>query len=140
MLVGIDDENLFWLGSTSISNVNPIPYLATNICNSTICYDDANQGQSVSCSAGLINIRNANYGRIDNQTCCHGNTVNTHGALVCTNNINCYSNQTQFYKSDCDDKTSCTITFLPGDPCPGTYKYLDISWECLSNGKLLWLY
>ena len=131
-MVGIDDKNLFWLGSTSISNVNPIPYLAANICNSIICYDDV---QSISCSIGVISIKSANYGRTDNHTCCHGNTVSNHGSLVCTNNIKCYSNQTQFYKSNCDNKTSCTILFPIFDPCVETYKYLDISWVCLSDGK-----
>ena len=58
---------------------------------------------------------------------------------VCSN-TNCYSNRTDLFKSTCDLQKNCTFTIsFTDDPCFLTYKYLDLSWECVSESKFIFL-
>ena len=95
-----------------------------------ICEKERHSGRSIDCPSGLISIKNVNWGRTNSETCCE-----IIGDEICTNNINCYLDKTEFFKSSCDNKKTCPISVDLEDPCGGTYKYLDISWECLNESK-----
>ena len=84
----------------------------------------------------MINVKSANYGRTNNSTCCFGGTVSFYGANVVCSNTNCYMNKTDSLITACNNKTVCTFTIdISGDPCPYTYKYLDVSWECKTTNS-----
>ena len=68
----------------------------------------------------------ANYGRLDRQTCPHSHM----------NNTDCRaSNSLQIVRATCNGKTECQLhakSFVfGGDPCKGTYKYLEVKYRCL---------
>jgi hypothetical protein len=51
-------------------------------------------------------------------------------------NINCRSsNSLQIVQGKCNGKAECQLhavsSVFGGDPCPGTYKYLEIKYRCL---------
>ena len=96
-----------------------------------------NKAHSIDCSSGIIRIKNVNWGRTNSETCCYGQTVDSNGDVVCTNNIDCHGDKTKIFKTKCDYKNNCPISVDLDDPCGGTYKYLDISWECLSDSYFL---
>jgi len=116
----------FFLSVTTPTSISPL-----NLFNSVFCERELSSGLSISCSTGVVNVIDANYGRKDSQTCC-----NAIGSTICTNNINCYLNETENFKSKCDYQQICTfLTISIPDPCRGTYKYLEIFWECLNARK-----
>jgi hypothetical protein len=107
-----------------------------HIYTKLVCGDDIYIAKTISCSHGLINVLNAFYGRQDSEKCCFGSTVSRHGAASVCRNTNCYSNKTEYFQSNCNFKNNCTIfafTFI--DPCPGIYKYIEVSYECISIGN-----
>ena len=71
-----------------------------------------------------LSVKWANFGRTSKTTCPHSAISNT----------NCKDdNSLSIVKAECNGKNSCTIevdsnTF--GDPCGGTYKYLEIEYTC----------
>ena len=82
--------------------------------------------RNISCPNGKrISVLDANYGRLDRDTCLHD----------AMGNINCRaSNSLQIVQSKCDGKTSCELVVdsqVFGDPCAGTYKYLKVNYRCL---------
>ncbi|XP_033125991.1 rhamnose-binding lectin-like [Anneissia japonica] len=73
-----------------------------------------------------IRVRTAIYGRMHL------------GVVYCdyssTGNTNCSIDVFQDISGKCDGKNRCTITASNGnygDPCVGTYKYLNIEYECM---------
>ncbi|XP_048031489.1 L-rhamnose-binding lectin CSL3-like [Megalobrama amblycephala] len=76
------------------------------------------------CHWGSIRIMNANYGRTDDTTCPSSSMYN----------LNCFSATSHHAMSvRCDGNKSCSVPAVNsvfGDPCYGTYKYLDVSYEC----------
>ena len=84
--------------STTYSPLTTLP----NLFSSIICYDDRYGVKSISCSNGVIKLKNANFGRTDKTTCCYGTTVSLVGADRVCSNTNCYSNRTDLFKSTCD--------------------------------------
>ena len=85
------------------------------------------QQRIISCQNGkLIDVLDANYGRLNRDTCLH----------PAMSNINCRSsNSLQIVKDKCNGKTSCQLiaanSEFGGDPCPGTYRYLEVKYKCL---------
>ncbi|KAA0701436.1 Rhamnose-binding lectin RBL [Triplophysa tibetana] len=89
------------------------------------------EGQTahLSCARGTINVLSANYGRTDRTTCSTGRPPNK------LSNVQCRSSTSlSVVTTRCDGQQSCSI--VVGDaaftePCPGTYKYLFVSYECI---------
>ena len=53
-----------------------------------------------------------------------------------TSSTSCVSNKLDFVQSKCDNKSSCVISLsfnLFTDPCVGTFKYLDVYYDCLNS-------
>uniref|UniRef100_A0A8D3D0K0 SUEL-type lectin domain-containing protein n=1 Tax=Scophthalmus maximus TaxID=52904 RepID=A0A8D3D0K0_SCOMX len=74
-------------------------------------------------------IHGATYGRGDNTTCSSGRSASELG------NVNC-STLCSLCVHRCNGKSSCIIegfNLMFGDPCVGTYKYLDVSYTCISR-------
>ena len=72
-----------------------------------------------------ISILDANYGRMNRDTCLH----------PAMSNINCRAvNSLQIIKEKCNDKTECQLLAVSsefgGDPCLGTHKYLQVKYRC----------
>ena len=77
----------------------------------------------------MINVESANYGRTQKGICPHTHMSDT----------DCYSsNALNIVKNHCHGQTSCDIfasNGIFGDPCYGTYKYLDVKYDCVQKGK-----
>ncbi|XP_011422721.4 L-rhamnose-binding lectin CSL3 [Magallana gigas] len=86
-------------------------------CEGSTLYLTCPQGQS-------INVTYANYGRSNLFVCPAGGQQNT----------NCYSGSSiQTVRNTCQGQNQCSISAsdaLFGDPCPSTYKYLEVDYEC----------
>ena len=77
----------------------------------------------------MINVESANYGRTQKGICPSAINIDT----------DCYSsNALNIVKNHCHGQTSCDISAsndIFGDPCYGTYKYLDVKYDCVQKGK-----
>ncbi|CDQ91573.1 unnamed protein product, partial [Oncorhynchus mykiss] len=77
---------------------------------------------------GEIRIQRANYGRRQHDVCSIGRP---HKQLK---NTNCLSQSTTSIMAErCDGKRQCIVKVsnsVFGDPCVGTYKYLDVAYTC----------
>ncbi|XP_062396246.1 eosinophil peroxidase-like [Sardina pilchardus] len=82
----------------------------------------------LSCGADFIKVISASYGRSNRDTCSSGRPSNQ------LSNTQCHQNQSLRIMSDrCNGKSSCAVPVTNAvfsDPCGGTYKYLDVSYEC----------
>ncbi|XP_048037680.1 L-rhamnose-binding lectin CSL3-like [Megalobrama amblycephala] len=84
------------------------------------------EGESavLECHGQSIRIINANYGRTDDTICPRG----------MIHDLNCLSAKSICIMSvRCDGNKSCSVPAVNsvfGDPCFGTYKYLDVSYDC----------
>ena len=80
---------------------------------------------SISCQNGkTIKVLDANYGRLNRHTCIDNNMND----VYCTS-----SNSLGIVQQKCDHKTSCRVSAsnsVFGDPCVGTYKYLEVKYQC----------
>ncbi|XP_065835977.1 L-rhamnose-binding lectin CSL3-like [Oscarella lobularis] len=81
---------------------------------------------TLSCPTGeVIRIIKALYGRTEFQLCPHP----ARGNLACGSASHSLAN----VQSRCDYQASCTVPSsngVFGDPCPGTYKYLEVQYRC----------
>ena len=82
---------------------------------------------TLNCPSGTkLHIHYANYGRL------------VPGSKVCPDrsihNISCKNaNSMSIVTGACEDNVSCTLfasNSIFGDPCPGTYKYLELHYSC----------
>ncbi|XP_072178111.1 L-rhamnose-binding lectin CSL3-like [Diadema setosum] len=92
--------------------------------NEMVCERDT---MSLSCPSGeQVYIMSASYGRRSTRLCTTG-TIQS---------INCHSwSSLPRVSSACDRKSSCSVTASSsffGDPCYGTYKYLQVVYTCAS--------
>lgn len=73
----------------------------------------------------VINILEANYGRTAGKKVC------PHASI---RDLNCRASKSlNILRARCDGKKSCAVPAnngVFGDPCGGTYKYLEVSYEC----------
>ena len=82
---------------------------------------------NITCAAGLhLNVIRANYGRFSIAICnLHGNTDWS---------VNCMSPRTlRVIRARCQGGSSCHVpvdSTIFGDPCPGTYKYVEVHYSC----------
>ncbi|XP_051947970.1 L-rhamnose-binding lectin CSL1-like isoform X2 [Xyrauchen texanus] len=82
---------------------------------------------------GIINVITANYGRTDRTTCSAGKNSVELSNVQCTQDksINVVSSQ-------CEGKDNCSLPVnitVFGEPCPGTFKYLKVSYICFPKIK-----
>ena len=80
----------------------------------------------------LIQVRSANYGRTDRSTCSTG-PIET---------VNCINNVTEDVQMDCSTGNTCSLSPTNreyGDPCVGTYKYLDVYYSCHEGKHMTFL-
>ncbi|XP_043074099.1 L-rhamnose-binding lectin CSL3-like [Puntigrus tetrazona] len=85
---------------------------------------------SLSCDNGLIHVLAANYGRTNCKTCSAGRRP---AQLL---NTKCVEKES-LYKMTvrCNGRKNCSVPAqnrVFSDPCYGTYKYLQVSYECRS--------
>ena len=81
---------------------------------------------SIAClNGGVIKVVDASYGRHDGHTCPHPSIQST----------NCHAgNSLAVVQSRCDNKASCELhssNSVFGDPCFGTFKYLQVQYQCI---------
>uniref|UniRef100_A0A673W4V4 SUEL-type lectin domain-containing protein n=1 Tax=Salmo trutta TaxID=8032 RepID=A0A673W4V4_SALTR len=76
------------------------------------------------CDGGKIQVKRANYGRRKHDVCSIGRPDNQ------LTDTNCLSQSTTNGKSQCVVPAS---NFVFGDPCVGTYKYLDTKYSCVQQ-------
>ncbi|XP_037051049.1 latrophilin Cirl-like isoform X3 [Bradysia coprophila] len=87
---------------------------------------------TIECEPGnLINLIRANYGRFSITIC------NDHGNVDWS--VNCMSAKSlRVLHSKCAHKQNCSVlasTNMFGDPCPGTHKYLEAHYQCVSAAQ-----
>uniref|UniRef100_A0A8C6SH01 SUEL-type lectin domain-containing protein n=1 Tax=Neogobius melanostomus TaxID=47308 RepID=A0A8C6SH01_9GOBI len=91
------------------------------------CMFDLN-AVSLSGSGQVIHIDSADYGRSDRTTCSQGRPSQQ------LQNVNCASyTATDLVAEMCNGKSRCSVrasNSVFGDPCFGTYKYLQVSYSC----------
>ncbi|MEQ2298904.1 hypothetical protein AMECASPLE_010011 [Ameca splendens] len=79
------------------------------------------------CDKGkVIFVTRAIYGRSDQKTCISGRPVHQIQNVLC-------SSSSDKVSQSCNEKQSCSITATNsvfGDPCAGTYKYLEVDYLC----------
>ncbi|KAM9522913.1 L-rhamnose-binding lectin CSL3-like isoform 2-T3 [Salvelinus alpinus] len=87
------------------------------------------------CDGGKIQIRRANYGRRQHDMCSIGRPDNQ------LTDTNCLSQSTTSKMAErCGGKSECVVpasNFVFGDPCVGTYKYLDIKYSCVQQQETI---
>ncbi|KAK2898937.1 hypothetical protein Q8A67_010355 [Cirrhinus molitorella] len=99
------------------------------IRSSLVCEHETS---TLTCEFGtVIHIHSANYGRTDRSTCSTGQPTSL---LAKTD---CYaSNSKKVVANRCEGKNSCSIlasNSVFSDPCFGIFKYLHISYSCVSK-------
>uniref|UniRef100_A0AAZ1XPI2 SUEL-type lectin domain-containing protein n=1 Tax=Oreochromis aureus TaxID=47969 RepID=A0AAZ1XPI2_OREAU len=75
-----------------------------------------------------IRLLNTHYGRHDKTTCSDGRPTSQLQVVTCSS-----SKSDDVVASSCNGKNSCTIpatNSVFGDPCVGTYKYLEVVYTC----------
>ncbi|KAH8285331.1 hypothetical protein KR054_007772, partial [Drosophila jambulina] len=87
---------------------------------------------TIECDPGdVINLIRANYGRFSITIC------NDHGNVEWS--VNCmFPKSLTVLNSRCAHKQSCSVlaaTSMFGDPCPGTHKYLEAHYQCISAAQ-----
>ncbi|XP_014827723.1 PREDICTED: L-rhamnose-binding lectin CSL3-like [Poecilia mexicana] len=81
----------------------------------------------IHCEKGVIFMISATYGRSDRMTCSDGIPDDQ------TKNTDCAMNVESVYDR-CNGKSECSVlasSSVFGDPCVGTYKYLEVLYFCL---------
>lgn len=80
----------------------------------------------ITCPTGILFIEKAIYGRTKDRSVCPHNSIR---------DTNCISTESEaITKRICDGESECSIDVkndvLGRDPCPGTYKYLEVHYIC----------
>ena len=90
------------------------------------------QESTISCAhtpGTVLNIVFANYGRRGDDLCLHTHMRNKYCLTT---------NSTAIVKNRCESKVSCLLqannVAFGGDPCGGTYKYLELRFQCKVSG------
>uniref|UniRef100_A0A3P9N2R1 SUEL-type lectin domain-containing protein n=1 Tax=Poecilia reticulata TaxID=8081 RepID=A0A3P9N2R1_POERE len=80
----------------------------------------------IQCENGVIYVSSAKYGRRDRRTCSTGITDDQRRRTNCSTRAN-------YVFRSCHGKSECSIlvsSSVFGDPCIGTYKYLEVNYRC----------
>lgn len=107
-----------------------IKFLTSCIGRSIICQ---NRRGSLRCPRRKrIKILYANYGRTQRRVCPH----------ISINTTRCFSiRSTAIIRRACNGRSSCRLyakNRIYGDPCWGTYKYIDVKYQCVWDHR--WSY
>ena len=73
-------------------------------------------------------IENAMYGRLTDKICGYGSL----------RNMSCSSDVTEIVRKQCQNNMVCKLQVtneVYGDPCPGTFKYLQINYRCTNRSE-----
>uniref|UniRef100_A0A3P9DMW7 SUEL-type lectin domain-containing protein n=1 Tax=Maylandia zebra TaxID=106582 RepID=A0A3P9DMW7_9CICH len=94
------------------------------------CFPSATcEGSEANLQCGeVLVIHGANYGRRDKTTCSDGRPASQLQVVQCSSQTS-----TSVVAKSCNGKNSCTISAsnsVFGDPCVGTYKYLEVDYTC----------
>uniref|UniRef100_A0A3Q2TGD2 L-rhamnose-binding lectin CSL3-like n=1 Tax=Fundulus heteroclitus TaxID=8078 RepID=A0A3Q2TGD2_FUNHE len=113
-------------------------------CLAFLQFSKPDEGPTVACEGSvaqlqcdkgqLISVSRATYGRSDQKTCSSGRPANQ------LTNVQCSGNADKVAQS-CNGKQSCSIraaNSVFGDPCVGTYKYLEVDYLCYGE-LFFWL-
>ncbi|XP_063065568.1 uncharacterized protein LOC134457490 [Engraulis encrasicolus] len=88
---------------------------------------------TIDCGQDVIKILSSNYGRTDRTTCIAGRPSRQ------IQKTDCHEEKAFAYMAKrCDGKTQCSAVAsnsVFSDPCGGTFKYLEVSYTCLSPGN-----
>uniref|UniRef100_A0A673GCS0 SUEL-type lectin domain-containing protein n=1 Tax=Sinocyclocheilus rhinocerous TaxID=307959 RepID=A0A673GCS0_9TELE len=78
---------------------------------------------------GFIKVLEANYGRTDHITCANGSPTNV------ISNKHCFlETSLHTMSARCDGRKNCSVPAVNSvfsDPCSRTFKYLDVSYDCI---------
>ncbi|XP_069108330.1 latrophilin Cirl-like [Argopecten irradians] len=80
--------------------------------------------KTINCSNRRILIHSARYGRFDSVTCPHPYMAN----------VGCGTDGVDEIRSRCNGRPICRLEALNNlftDPCPNTYKYLEVNYTCM---------
>ncbi|XP_041655784.1 L-rhamnose-binding lectin SML-like [Cheilinus undulatus] len=105
-------------------------YLQTNFTCLPAIHLVACEGSyaTLRCDVGqVIELYGAHYGRLDRSICSFQRSVNQLQNIYCSRPVSRVAER-------CNGKNSCAIRASNaefGDPCYGTYKYLEVSYTCL---------
>ncbi|XP_077371007.1 L-rhamnose-binding lectin SML-like [Festucalex cinctus] len=105
------------------TNFTCFPAITVVACEESLAYLFCDVGQ-------IISILGADYGRRDRTTCSFKKLP---GQIQ---NVECLS-PNDIVATRCNGENSCTIRAsngVFGDPCVGTYKYLEVAYRCLYPG------
>ena len=102
----------------------------------TVCSDEQqsvvvceNAGElTINCVEGTIVMQDANYGRTrpDSEVCPFGRSHNDRTDCIDASTL-------RRINAECNGKHSCSVPATNaffGDPCPGTYKYIEATYRC----------
>ncbi|CAK6982879.1 rhamnose-binding lectin-like [Scomber scombrus] len=95
------------------------PAVRTIACEHSVAHLQCDEGQ-------VLFIYGADYGRRDKNTCAFKRPASQ------IQNVHC-SRPTSKVAGSCNGKSSCTVkasNSVFGDPCGGTYKYLEVAYRC----------
>ncbi len=89
---------------------------------------------NIKCDNGRITVISANYGRLSKTKC------NTDGRKP-VKSTNCRSAKSfDIVKDKCNNKRQCSVQAtngIFGDPCDGTYKYLNVKYSCSQQSNII---
>ncbi|XP_038123473.1 uncharacterized protein LOC119771510 [Cyprinodon tularosa] len=101
------------------TNYTCLPAIQVVTCEHSYAHLHCDVGQ-------VISVYGADYGRRDQTTCSYRRPASQ------TENVYCY-NPTRKVAEICNGRNSCAITASNsdfGDPCVGTFKYLEVAYRC----------
>ncbi|XP_077985841.1 L-rhamnose-binding lectin CSL3-like [Glandiceps talaboti] len=81
---------------------------------------------NLQCPSGVIQVTDANYGRLNSKTCQHSQMYDTWCKA---------DNSLAVVQEICNGVSSCRVNVnngVFGDPCVHTYKYLEVRYRCVS--------
>ena len=91
------------------------------------------QSRTISCSGETrINVRSANFGRTEGPTVCPHPSIQT---TDCSAPVSL-----ERVRDRCQGQTTCILEAsnnIFGDPCPGTYKYLQVDFNCVAPDNII---
>nr|XP_054760782.1 rhamnose-binding lectin-like [Lytechinus pictus] len=84
-----------------------------------------NEEGTIDCSPGIINILDSQYGRSAS-----GSVACPHSSIRTTN---CVQDELTYAQGLCQGEQTCDLACLFNyDPCPNTFKYLNVTYNCNS--------
>ncbi|OWF53527.1 L-rhamnose-binding lectin CSL3 [Mizuhopecten yessoensis] len=104
-------------------------FISTTLCAAKetihVCEGDE---KIITCDRG-IEVVSARYGRFDRVTCLH----------TAMSKVGCFDEVLAKILSKCEGKATCALSPSNteyGDPCPGTFKYLKVQFNCPSSAQV----